>query len=122
MTHFWRYFASNGQGCQDCPALGIKGSGVPLFPSLVRRWRLEQSSGVEVWAVRSRGLAAVAGVRQDDIVLRIGEEAATRMSELPRLLRPLRRGKPLTLVLIRAGQLVERLLVPDDALDAGRHL
>ena len=63
MSHFWRYFASNGQGCRDCPALGIKGSGVPLFPSHVRRWQLDQTSGVEVWAVRPLGLASVAGVR-----------------------------------------------------------
>jgi S1-C subfamily serine protease len=118
MSRFWRHFVSDGHGGQDCTPLGVHGHGVPIPIPLVRRFALTRRCGVEVWSVRRDGPAHQAGLRRDDILLAVAERPTATVPDLERVLRRLGPGTPVPVLVLRGESLLERLVVPDDSLDA----
>jgi S1-C subfamily serine protease len=117
MTKFWRNFISNGRGGFDCGHLGIEGHGVPIFPSLARRFDLIQSSGVEVWEVERGGPADQAGIQEGDIIVALAYSPTINVEKLRQLLRRLPVGVPLAVQLLRDERRLERWVVPTDYRD-----
>jgi S1-C subfamily serine protease len=120
MSHFWRHFISNGLGGRRCNKLGIEGHKVPVDRLLRAHCGASQQEGVEIWRVIPGGPAHQAGLREDDIILSLAAQPAASMDDVHQLLRHHPSGLPLPLVLIRAGQHLERWLVPASSTDRKR--
>lgn len=94
--------------------LGLHVRTVPLDPDLTKRFDLAQSAGVEVLALEDDGPAEQAGMQEGDIIATLGDQPATSVDDLHRLLMQLPVGVPTTVVLLRDGRRLERFVVPTD--------
>jgi S1-C subfamily serine protease len=94
--------------------LGIHGRPVPLPPALARRYGLTQETGVEVMAVEADGPADQAGIREEDVIVALGDQPAASVDDLHKQLLQLPVGVPTTVTLLRGERRLERLVLPGD--------
>ena len=95
--------------------LGVQCRVVPLPPPAARQFNLgEQKHGIEVIGVETGGPADAAGIDEGDILISLGDRPAASVDELHKLLTQLPVGVPATVVFLRDGRKVERMLIPAD--------
>jgi S1-C subfamily serine protease len=94
--------------------LGLHGRAVPLPPGAAQKHGLTQTHAVEVIAVEEDGPADQAGLREDDLVLTLGDTPAQSIDDLQKALLRLPVGVPTTLRLLRGDRVLERLVLPAD--------
>jgi S1-C subfamily serine protease len=95
--------------------LGIGGGSRPLPPRAARDTGL--TAGLEVTSVVAGSPAARAGIRPEDLILTIDGAPITAIGELQRLLSADRIGHPLQVALVRAGERLDREVVPTELDD-----
>jgi len=66
--------------------LGISGQTVPLPTRVVRHYNLAQESGARIMSVVARSPAQVAGLREGDIIIRLGECTVATVDDIHRSL------------------------------------
>ncbi|MFO0809376.1 MAG: trypsin-like peptidase domain-containing protein [Gemmataceae bacterium] len=94
--------------------LGIQARQVPVPPPAVRQHNLAQKSAVEVIGVEPGGPADDAGIAEGDLLLSLGDAVATSVDDLHKLLTQLAVGIPTTVVILRNGRRLERMVIPAD--------
>jgi S1-C subfamily serine protease len=92
--------------------IGVAGGPRPLPPHA--RARLGAAAGVEVLEVVPGGPAARAGLRAEDLLVALDGDPVPDVASLQRLLLGDRVGARVTLTVVRAGDVVEVTLVPDE--------
>jgi S1-C subfamily serine protease len=92
--------------------VGFGGQTVPLVRQVVRYFQLAQESGVLVIAVEPESPAQAAGLAEGDIIIRAGEQAATSIEAIQRVLTQSRIGTPMLLTVLRGTELVTLTAVP----------
>ncbi|HLM51921.1 MAG TPA: trypsin-like peptidase domain-containing protein [Solirubrobacteraceae bacterium] len=90
--------------------LGIAGGPRPLPPRA--RIAAAQETGVEVIEVVDRSPAAGAGLRPEDLIVGIGDQAVTAVDDLQRLMVAELIGRPVELRLVRRERLLRVQLIP----------
>ncbi len=95
--------------------LGIAGQNRPLNRNLSRRLGLEQASGVEVLGVERDGPAALAGLREGDVVLALGEQPVEGVDDIHRFLDDWPIGRPLPVRVLRGLELRTLEVTPGEA-------
>jgi len=90
--------------------LGLSGGSRALPPRMADR--LDQARGVEVTGVVSGGPAQRAGIRPEDIVVRLDGVPVQSIGDLQRLLTGERVGRRLPAGIVRGGDLLDVPLVP----------
>ena len=95
--------------------LGLGGATRPLDRRLARAHGLTATTAVEVMSIEGGTPAALAGLRDGDLVHRLGAHAVRSVDELVRLLRVHPPGAPTTLSVLRRGQPVELDVTPTEA-------
>jgi S1-C subfamily serine protease len=93
--------------------LGIAAQGVPLDPRLARRLKLAAPSAAMITDVMAGGPADGAGLAKGDIVLHFAGEAIRGVDDLHRLLTGERANAELPVEILRAGQLLTRIVTPE---------
>src|SRR6266851_9654251 len=81
--------------------LGLHGQAVPLPPALASKYQLVQKNAVAVMAVEANGPADEAGILEQDLIVALGDEPATSVDDLHKLLMLLPVGIPATVMLLR---------------------
>jgi S1-C subfamily serine protease len=92
--------------------LGLHGRSAPVARHLARSFDFDQASGVEVMGVEPGGPADQAGILEGDIIARLGDQAATSVDDLHKMLTELPVGVPATVTLLRGQRRLERFVVP----------
>jgi S1-C subfamily serine protease len=92
--------------------LGLHGRVVPIPQALARKYELTQKTGVEVMAIEENGPADQAGILEEDVIVSLGDEPATNVDDLHKLLMRLPVGIPATVRLLRRERRLERMVVP----------
>jgi S1-C subfamily serine protease len=92
--------------------VGMGGQNVPIPRAMARAHQLAVSSGVLVLSVEAGSPAAVAGVREGDIVIAFAGHAITGIDELLRQLTDVHIGAPATLAILRRGERRQLTIVP----------
>jgi len=90
--------------------LGIAGGPRPLPPRA--RIAAAQETGVEVIEVVDRSPAAGAGLRPEDLIVGIGDQAVTAVDDLQRLMVAELIGRPVEVRLVRRERLLRVQLIP----------
>jgi S1-C subfamily serine protease len=90
--------------------IGLAGGSRPLPPRLADR--LAHARGVEVTGVVSKGPAAAAGVRPEDILVALDGTPVESIGDVQRLLTGERVGRALTATVVRGGDVVDLRIVP----------
>jgi S1-C subfamily serine protease len=91
--------------------IGVGGQTVPIPRAVARANQLAVSSAVFVVSVEAGSPAAIAGLRDGDIVLAFAGEAVTGIDDLHRLLTDDRIGVPLPLMILRRATSRRQLTV-----------
>lgn len=94
--------------------LGLHGRNVPIPKALARQYELPQTSGVQVLGIEPGAPADQAGLLEEDIIVRLGEQPVTSVDDLHKLLTSLPVGIPASLLFLRENRLMERLAVPQE--------
>jgi S1-C subfamily serine protease len=81
--------------------LGIAGQSVPLLRRVTRFHRLPQAGGVLVTAIEANAPAALAGLREGDLIVGFDDAAVESLDDLHRLLTEARIGTSVRLSLLR---------------------
>lgn len=89
--------------------LGVGGQTVPLLRAVARAYHLEQTTGVLVSHLNPGSPAAVAGLREGDIIIALDAHPVPTVTELHQLLTADYIDLPASLTLIR---LTERIVLP----------
>jgi S1-C subfamily serine protease len=97
--------------------LGLHGRAVPIPRALARRYDLTQKTGVEVVAVEENGPADQANIMEEDVLIALGDEPATSVDDLHKLLLQLPIGVPATVTLLRGERRLERMVLPAEYPD-----
>jgi S1-C subfamily serine protease len=97
--------------------LGIHGRPVPIPRHLANQYGFEQTAGVEVVSVEENGPADQAGLQEEDVIVRFGEQPTTNIDDLHKLLLQLPVGVPAPITLLRGERRLERLVMPADYPD-----
>jgi S1-C subfamily serine protease len=95
--------------------LGIAGQNRPLPRDLARRLELASEGGVEVMSFDARGPAAAAGLREGDVIVRLGEQPIGTVDDIHRVLNAPRSGEALSVKVLRQGKLVDLGVTPAEA-------
>jgi S1-C subfamily serine protease len=95
--------------------LGIAGQNRPLGRPLARRLESMQTSAVQVVHVDAHTPAARAGLREGDIIHRLGEQLVISIDDIQRLLNQWPIGKALLVAVARGLELLELTVVPEEA-------
>jgi S1-C subfamily serine protease len=90
--------------------LGLAGSPAPLPPAVAEQQG--QRTGVRIAEVVPRGPAALAGLRQGDLLLSAGGEPVASAQALQRLMLADAIGRPLALTVLRGDALVDVIATP----------
>jgi S1-C subfamily serine protease len=96
--------------------IGMAGQNVPVPRAVARANQLAVSSGVFVISVERDSPAAVAGLRDGDVVLGFAGEAIAGLDDLHRALTGDRIGVPSAMVVLRAANRRELTVIPGDRL------
>jgi S1-C subfamily serine protease len=75
---------------------------------------LPNRTGVEVMAVEEGGPADEAGLREDDVIVTLGDQPTATVDDLHKLLTQLPVGVPSTVALLRGERKLERMVTPQD--------
>jgi S1-C subfamily serine protease len=103
--------------------LGLHGQAAPVPRSLAEKYKLTQKHAVAVMAVEPEGPADEAGILEQDLIVALGDEPATSIDDLHKLLMRLPVGIPSTVTLLRGERRLERMVVPAEypsPLNSGR--
>jgi S1-C subfamily serine protease len=92
--------------------LGIAGGPRPLPPRAARA--LARNKGVEVVQVVEGSPAATAGIRQEDIIVEVGESPVEDGGDLQRLMTGDVIGRPVPLTIYRGGDVLSLEVVPTE--------
>jgi S1-C subfamily serine protease len=92
--------------------LGLHVRNVPVAPALVRNYDLGVQSGVEIQALEEGGPADEAGLREEDVIVALGDKPTPGVDELHKLLTELPVGVPATVTVLRGERRLERMVVP----------
>jgi len=95
--------------------LGIVGQTRPLDRLVARRHALSQAQAVEIVSVDRRGPAALAGLREGDLVVSLDDLAIRTVDDMHRLLVGRRLGDQLRIGVVRGDRRFEILVVPAEA-------
>lgn len=85
--------------------LGV--SSIDLTPDLARQYNLDQTSGALVTSVVESSAAARAGIRQNDVIVEIGDKSIDRRNQLAQAIAQIEPGKTVKIVFLRGGQRFE---------------
>jgi S1-C subfamily serine protease len=102
-------------GCVRRSYIGVAGQNVPVPRALARANQLAASSGVLVTSVTSDSPAAVAGLRDGDVILAFAGESVAAIDDLHRRLTDDRIGIPSTLTILRAGHRRQLTVTPAES-------
>ena len=94
--------------------LGLGGATRPLDRRLARAHGIDAATAVEVMSVDGDTPAARAGIRDGDIVHRLGDRAVASIDELVRALRDVPPGQPTALGVLRRGQALTVAVTPTE--------
>ncbi len=98
--------------------LGIAGQTVPLAVRLVRYFNLERDTAVQVISVASNSPAHIAGLKEGDVIVLLGQQPITSVTDIHRLLSKDVIGKTLPIVFLREWTVrLERTVVPAESPD-----
>ena len=100
--------------------LGLHVRNVPLPPAAVRRFGLEQTSGVEVLSIEPDSPADQAGLSEEDVIVSLAETPTARVDDLHRLLTQLPVDVPAAIALLRGDRRLERMVLPTQFPDPVR--
>jgi S1-C subfamily serine protease len=92
--------------------LGIGGGTRPLDRRLARAHNIDGATAVEIMSVDNDTPASRAGLRDGDIVHRLGDRAIASIDELVRALRDIPPGQPTALGVLRRGQALTIAVTP----------
>jgi len=92
--------------------LGIVGQTRPLDRLVARRHALSQAHAVEIMSVDPRGPAALAGLREGDLVVSLDDRAIRTVDDMHRLLVGRRLGDQLSVGAIRGERRFDIVLTP----------
>lgn len=81
--------------------LGIAGQTVPLPVRVVRHFHLRQETGVQVFGVTANSPAHIAGLKEGDVIISLGQNPMTSVDDIHRLLSKDAIDKKLEVVLLR---------------------
>lgn len=95
--------------------LGIRGHDRPLRRHLARQLQLPQAQGVEVVELDPGQPAARGGLQPGDVILKFGDAPVGGIDALHRLLQSCAIGEPVTLSVLRGGELRDLVVVPCEA-------
>ena len=76
---------------------------MPLRKEWIDQWELKQSSGVEVMNLEEDAAAQMAGVWIEDVIIGLGDQPATSVDDLHRLLTQLPVGIPTPVTLLHSS-------------------
>lgn len=102
-------------GCVRRSYIGVAGQNVAVPRAVARANGLAAASGILVVSIEPGSPAAVAGLREGDLLLAFGEAAVTGIDDLHRLLTDERIGVPAPLVLLRGNARRKVTVVPAQA-------
>ncbi|MFM7150114.1 MAG: S1C family serine protease, partial [Gemmataceae bacterium] len=89
--------------------LGLHGRIVSIAPSTAKTYELIQSTGVEIVQLEEDGPAAQAGLQEEDIIIALGDEPASSIDDLHRLLLKLPPGVPTPITILRENRRLVRM-------------
>jgi S1-C subfamily serine protease len=95
--------------------IGLAGQTVPIPRAVARENQLAVTSGVFVVSVEKDSPAAIAGVKDGDVVIALAGTAVTGVDELHRLLTEERIGQPTPIVILRAARKRTLAVVPRES-------
>jgi S1-C subfamily serine protease len=96
--------------------LGIVGQTRPIDRLIARRHALSETQAVEIIAVEPRGPAAIAGLREGDLVVALNDRAVRTVDDMHRMLVGWPFGDELKIGVIRGDRHFDIALVPVEAL------
>lgn len=91
--------------------LGLHAQTSPLPVRLARELELDQKTGGEIHSVEDVSPAAEAGLDEGDIIITLGDQPVTSVDDLHKLLTSLPVGVPATIVFLRNGRRIERMVM-----------
>jgi S1-C subfamily serine protease len=94
--------------------LGLHARTVPVAPNVAEKYELRQKLGVEVLAVESGAPADEAGLQEGDVIVSLGDQPATSVDDLHKLLTSLPVGIPASVEFLRQERRFHRLVVPGE--------
>jgi S1-C subfamily serine protease len=95
--------------------IGVAGQSVPIPRALARANQLAVSTGVFVTTVEPRSPAAVAGLKDGDVIIAFAGEVVTGVDELHRRLTDDRIGLASTLTIFRGGLRRQLTIIPAES-------
>jgi S1-C subfamily serine protease len=95
--------------------IGVAGQQTPIPRALARANQLAAAAGVLVVSIEPGSPAAVAGLREGDVILAFGGSPATGIDDLHRLLGDERIGLDTTLTVLRGGRRMSLTIVPAES-------
>jgi S1-C subfamily serine protease len=95
--------------------LGIIGQKRQLDRRLVRFFHLPDDDAVEIFSLDSKGPAARAGLRRNDLLIALNGEAVTSIDDIYKVLTEWPIGQPLTVTVIRLKDRLNFQVVPTEA-------
>jgi S1-C subfamily serine protease len=93
-------------------SIGVAGQNVPLHPRVVRFHKLEKDRGVQVAGVEPGSPAAVAGLREGDLIVGFKGQAVGSIDELHKRLVAAEIGVPSPLMFLRGAEKLFRVITP----------
>jgi len=97
--------------------IGIAGQRVPLPARLVRYFQLGHDTGVQVLSVTPNSPAHMAGLKEGDVIVSLGQSPIASVDDIHRLLSKDVIGRKLDTVLLREGARLEMSIVPAESPD-----
>jgi S1-C subfamily serine protease len=92
--------------------IGVAGQTVPIPRPIARANQLAVTSGVFVVSVEAKSPAAIAGLRDGDVVLAFAGQPVTGVDDLHRLLTDARIGAATPMTILRSGARRQLTLIP----------
>jgi len=100
--------------------VGVVGQTISLPRKLVRFHALEQDRGILVLSVEPASPAAMAGVRERDIIVSFDEQCVSGIDDLQRLLTDVRIGALTRLLVLRGAEKLEIAVTPLETQEPAR--
>jgi S1-C subfamily serine protease len=92
--------------------IGVAGQKVPVSRRLARHHGLAVSSGILVASIEADSPAAIAGLRENDIIVALASDTVSGVDDLHRLLTEERIGAPMPLTVLRGIEKRQMTIVP----------